>query len=66
MTQLGYDDPDVRAWRERVVKKLELGAVGGHIELEKERRREGIGIVKDVLGKGARGVGRRTRQGGGR
>lgn len=59
MTQLGYEDPDVRAWRERVVKKL--GGVG-QIEPDAGKRVEGIGVVTDVGGRGARGVGRRTRQ----
>lgn len=59
MTQLGYEDPDVRAWRDRAIKKL-----GGacQIDLDTEKRVEGIGVVTDVGGRGARGVGRRTRQ----
>jgi DNA replication regulator DPB11 len=59
MTQLSYEDPDVRAWRERVVKKL--GGVG-QIEPDVGKRAEGIGVVTDVGGRGAKGVGRRTRQ----
>ena len=59
MTQLGYEDPDVRAWRERAIKKL---GGAGHIELDTGKRVEGIGVVTDVGGRGARGVGRRTRQ----
>lgn len=59
MTQLSYEDPDVRAWRERVVKKL--GGVG-QIEPDAGKRADGIGVVTDVGGRGAKGVGRRTRQ----
>ena len=59
MTQLGYEDPDVRACRDRAIKKL--GGVG-HIELDTGKRVEGIGVVTDVAGRGARGVARRTRQ----
>lgn len=59
MTQLGYDDPDVRAWRERAIKKL---GGAGQIELDTAKRVEGIGVVTDVGRRGARGVGRRTRQ----
>ncbi len=59
MTQLGYEDPDVRAWRERVVKKL-----GGAEQIDPDagRRVEGIGVVTDVRGRGSKGIGRRTRQ----
>lgn len=59
MTQLGYEDPDVRAWRERVVKKL--GGVG-QIDSDAGKRVEGIGVVTDVGGRGPKGIGRRTRQ----
>lgn len=60
MTQLGYEDPDVRLWRNRVVEKL-----GGVMEIEPDRAKEGekraksIGVVKDV-GKSS-GVAKRTR-----
>lgn len=59
MTQLGYEDPDVQAWRERAIKKL---GGAGQIELDTGKRVEGIGVVTDVGRRGARGVGRRTRQ----
>lgn len=60
MTQLGYEDPDVRAWRERAIKKL---GGAGQIELDTGKRVEGIGVVTDVVGgRAARGIGRRTRQ----
>lgn len=59
MTQLGYEDPDVRAWRERAIKKL---GGAGPIEPDAGKRVKGIGVVTDVGGRGARGVGRRTRQ----
>lgn len=58
MTQLGYEDPEVAAWRERVVMKM-----GGKEKLREEegagRRVRVTGTVKDE------GVGgRRTRRGG--
>lgn len=59
MTQLGYEDPDVQAWRERAIKKL---GGAGQIELDTVKRVEGIGVVTNVGGRGARGVGSRTRQ----
>lgn len=67
MTQLGYEDPNVEAYRERVVRKM-----GGVTETETEdtkgarKRVKSIGTVKDVVGKGAQGVARRTRQAMGR
>lgn len=67
MTQLGYEDPGVQAWRDRVVKKM-----GGVTEVETGNseglgmRVKSIGVVKDVVGKGAQGVAKRTRQATGR
>lgn len=63
MTQLGYEDPNVQVWRERVVKKM-----GGATEIGTGNtegvgtRVKSIGIVKDAMGKGAQGVAKRTRQ----
>ena len=62
LTQLGYEDPSGREWRERVARKM-----GGEIsedELGKEPRRE---VVRDVGG-GRKGesVAGRTRAMGGR
>lgn len=63
MTQLGYEDPNVQAWRDRVVKKM-----GGVTEVGTGNpegvgiRVKSIGVVKDVVGKGAQGVAKRTRQ----
>ncbi|KAL8770898.1 MAG: hypothetical protein Q9209_003549 [Squamulea sp. 1 TL-2023] len=63
MTQLGYEDPDALAWREKVARKLCVG--GGKGEGEGRKRVREIGVVKDVLAKAP--VGRRTRgQGAGR
>ncbi|KAL9598814.1 MAG: hypothetical protein Q9219_004233 [cf. Caloplaca sp. 3 TL-2023] len=60
MTQLGYEDPDALAWREKVERKL--GTVVVRKEEEGRRVKE-IGRVKDSsAGRG----GRRTRQQGGR
>lgn len=62
MTQLGYEDPDVQLWRERVVEKL-----GGAKEIEPDkaaelsRRAESIGVVRDAVRHGD-GVSKRTRQ----
>ena len=58
MTQLRYEDPEVAAWRERVVKKM-----GGKEKLREDeavRRIKATGTVKDERGSG----GRRTRRGG--
>ncbi|KAL8873318.1 MAG: hypothetical protein Q9174_001194 [Haloplaca sp. 1 TL-2023] len=60
LTQLGYEDPDALAWRETVERKL-----GGGITVKKEEgrvRMKEIGKVKDLTGKGAGAVGKRTRQ----
>lgn len=63
MTQLGYEDPNVQVWRDRVVKKMggttEIGA--GDTEGVGTRVKS-IGVVKDAKGKGAQGVAKRTRQ----
>lgn len=61
LTQLGYEDPDVKAWRARVVRKM-----GGGEELEDERK-EGLGrrgAVRDVTFGKAKGVAGRTRAAG--
>ncbi|KAL8803661.1 MAG: hypothetical protein Q9182_003076 [Xanthomendoza sp. 2 TL-2023] len=60
MTQLGYQDPDALAWREKVERKMG-GAGNGEDAAARERVQE-IGVVKDVVGKGAGAVGKRTRQ----
>ena len=60
LTQLGYEDPDALAWRETVERKL-----GGGMAVKKEEGRvkmKEIGKVKDLMGKGAGAVGKRTRQ----
>lgn len=63
MTQLGYEDPNVQVWRERVVKKM-----GGATEIGTGNtegvgtRVKSIGVVEDAMGKGAQGVAKRTRQ----
>ena len=68
MTQLGYEDPDALAWREKVIRKLGgAGAVvGGNGDGDGDggrRRVKEIGVVKDVVTKA---VGKRTRQAAGR
>jgi len=65
MTQLGYEDVEGRAWRERVVRKM-----GGEVEVEVEEKEGGEGgrreVVKDVGGRKGEGVAGRTRAMGGR
>lgn len=67
MTQLGYEDPEVQVYRERIIRKM-----GGMREIETGNRKgvgkrmKSIGIVKDVVGKGTLGVAKRTRQAMGR
>lgn len=66
LTQLGYEDPEVGAWRERVVRKMK----GGPKE-KTPRKTEGmmgrtIGTVKDIVGSGTGSVARRTRHAGAR
>lgn len=63
MTQLGYEDPNVQVWRERVVKKMGVVTEIGTGKTEGVGMRvKSIGVVKDVVGKGAQGVAKRTRQ----
>lgn len=64
MTQLGYEDPDALAWREKLERKLGRGLSRRDAGEEAGRggRVKEIGRVKDLTGKGAGGVGRRTRQ----
>lgn len=63
LTQLGYEDPDVQEWRNRIVKKM-----GGMTESETSnsegagKRIKSIGVVIDVLKGGTEGVAKRTRQ----
>ncbi len=67
LTQLGYEDPDVQVWRDRIVKKM-----GGVTENEAGdtegagKRVKSIGVVKDVIKRGTEGVAKRTRQAMGR
>lgn len=67
LTQLGYEDPDVQEWRNRIVKKM-----GGLTESETGnsegagKRIKSIGVVIDVLKGGTEGVAKRTRQAMGR
>ena len=62
MTQLGYEDPDVQAWRARIVKKM-----GGGDEFEDESlrmRKRNFDVVKDVTYGRSKGVAGRTRAAG--
>lgn len=62
LTQLGYEDPDVQEWRNRIVKKM-----GGMTDSETGnsegggKRIKSIGVVIDVLKGGTEGVAKRTR-----
>lgn len=65
MTQLGYEDPEASAWRERLMNKMNGGG--------KETKGKGttpkakaIGTVQDAAGVGLQSVSRRTRHAGGR
>lgn len=68
LTQLGYEDPEVGAWRERVVRKMK----GGGLKEKTPRKTDAgvmgrtIGTVKDLVGSGAGSVARRTRHAGAR
>ena len=68
LTQLGYEDPEVGAWRERVVRKMK----GGGQKEKMPRKTDGglvgrtIGTVRDLVGGGAGSVARRTRHAGAR
>lgn len=63
MTQLGYEDPDALAWREKVERKLGGGgAATGNGEGGRSGVTSDIGVVKDVTGRGIGAVGKRTRQ----
>lgn len=63
LTQLGYEDPDVKAWRDRVVRKM-----GGGEELDAESRGNGRmasgRVVEDVSLGGTKGIAGRTRAAG--
>ena len=60
-TQLGYEDPDVMSWRERVLKKF--GATNEEEDLkaaqQKPRRMEAT--IKDTGGRAVHGIAGRTR-----
>ena len=64
MTQLGYEDPEVEAWREKIIKKIGGGKDPGNDKAEGVTRVKSTRTVKDVAGFGAQGTGRRTRNGG--
>lgn len=66
LTQLGYGDPEVGAWREGFGRKRKGGA-----KEKTPRKTEGmmgrtIGTVKDLVGSGIGSVARRTRHAGAR
>ncbi|MCJ1437920.1 hypothetical protein MMC27_007307 [Xylographa pallens] len=64
-TQLGYEDPEAGAWRERLMNRMASGNPGasGRITTPKAKS---IGTVKDTVETGLQSVSRRTRQAGGR
>ncbi len=60
-TQLGYEDPDVKLWRERVMRKMGGGGVDVGME-EKDQERGVRRIGGRVRGNEGRGMAGRTRQ----
>lgn len=64
MTQLGYEDPNVAAWRERVAVKMS----GGKVKEGKTTTTPGRkgGGAKEESGKGSLGISKRTRLASGR
>ncbi|MCJ1401207.1 hypothetical protein MMC11_004419 [Xylographa trunciseda] len=64
-TQLGYEDPEAGAWRERLMNRMGSGNPGasGRITTPKAKS---IGTVKDAMDMGLQSVSRRTRHAGGR
>ena len=62
LTQLGYEDPHVKAWRDRVVRKMG----GGEEELEERGQRKAtVSVVEDVVPFGTtKGIAGRTRAAG--
>ena len=63
MTQLGYEDPDVAAWRERVAIKMGGGKVKEGKGTTLGRK---AGTMKDDSGGGNLGISKRTRLASGR
>ena len=60
LTQLGYEDPHVKAWRDRVVRKM-----GGGEELEEtSQRRTTVSVVEDLPFGTMKGIAGRTRAAG--
>ena len=68
LTQLGYEDPEVGAWRERVVRKMKGGGQKEKTPRKMDGRMMGrtVGTVKDLVGSGIGSVARRTRHAGSR
>lgn len=60
LTQLGYEDPDVAAWRERVAVKMAGGKVKGGTTPGKGKG-AGAGVGAGAVGGGGLGIAKRTR-----
>jgi len=65
MTQLGYEDPEAGAWRERLMNKMNGGSKDKKGKSTTPKAK-GIGTVQDAVGVGPQNVSRRTRHAGGR
>lgn len=65
MTQLGYEDPEAGAWRERLMNKMNGGGKDTKAK-NSTPKVKGIGTVQDAVGVGPQNVSRRTRHAGGR
>ena len=64
-TQLGYEDPEAGAWRERLMNRMANGNPGASMKITTPKAKS-IGTVKDTVEMGLQSVSKRTRQAGGR
>ena len=63
LTQLGYEDAEAKAWRDRLLSRMgerKQGTSGN----ETSPKAKGIGTIQDIAGVGAQSVSKRTRHAG--
>ena len=65
LTQLGYEDPEAGAWRERLMNRMENRNPGNSGRIT-TRKAKSIGTVRDTTEAGLQSVSKRTRHAGGR